>query len=78
MGVTQTMAVEIVRDGWWRRTRARFQARPTDPPGYRASRVTRTVTTRPTKRGRHRRAAGGVIVTYRVAGERYVSFRRHQ
>lgn len=77
MSVTQTMAVEVVRDGWWRRTRARFQPRPTHPPSYHASRVTRTVNARPVKRGRHRRAAGGVIVTYRVAGERYVSFRRH-
>ena len=74
MAVTQTMAVEIVRDGWWRRTRARFQPKPSRPPSYHASRVTRT---RPAKRGRHRRAAGGVIVTYRMVGGRYVSFRRH-
>lgn len=77
MSVTQTMAVEIVRDGWWRRTLARFRPAPSRPPTYHASHLTRTVNTRPGKRGRHRPTAGGVIVTYRLVGGRYVSFRRH-
>lgn len=74
MGVSQTMAVEIVRDGWWRRTRARF--RPSQPI-YHASRTLRVTNARPGSGGRHRHTTGGVIVTYRIAAGRYVSFRRH-
>lgn len=76
MSVTQTMAVEIVRDGWLRRTVARFRPAPSRPPTYHASRITRTVKTGPAHRGRHRHTSGGVIVTYRLAGGRYVSFKR--
>ena len=77
MDVTRTMAVQVVRDGWWRRVVARFRPAPSRPPTYHASRLTRTPNTHPTKRGRHRHCAGGVIVTYRLAGGRYISFRRH-
>jgi len=76
MSVTQTMAVQVVRDGWWRRTKARLRGAPTRPPTYHASRLGRTATTRPRQRGRHRHGAGGVIVTYRLPGGRYISFRR--
>jgi len=76
MSVTQTMAVQVVRDGWWHRTKARLRGAPTRPPAYHASRLTRTLNTRPRKRGRHRQSTGGVIVTYRLAGGRYISFRR--
>lgn len=78
MSITQTMGVQVVRDGWWRRTLARLKPAPSRPPAFHASRITRTANTRPgLRRGRHRCIAGGVIVTYRLTGGRYISFRRH-